>query len=581
MKMGIKKQLLAICLVMATVSVSQFTFSNISVSTLTKSVSQLIQRDMSSLNMLNDMYLSYREIRINLRSLGLPELTDEIAKNHLERTVAAIQKFEELDASYSKLEAYEGQKNLHSKLQLAWGEFKAVGGLALKLYGENNDSAREKLVQVFHIDCPRAAKNLDEALNQLKVFHETQAKLHSDSTLNSSLLINRWMILITCMGLSVGLIFGYLISMKIIRSLQKISAELAEDSLKVGDIVQKLNSASQSLSTASTEQAAALQETASAVEEINSMVHKSSDAAKDSSSASDSSKSKAEHGQEVIQQMVASMGEINSSNDTIMKEITSSNQRISEIVQLIQEIGSKTKVINDIVFQTKLLSFNASVEAARAGEHGKGFAVVAEEVGNLAQMSGNAAKEISTMLDDSVKKVEVIVNDTKHKVDFLMNDAKTTVERGTQIAQECGEVLNDIVGTAAKVSQMVSSIADASLEQSRGVNEISKAIHELNQSTQMNASAANQCAGSAEQLSIQAQSLKHSAEELRVIVTGGTMSATTADSNREPPATHKPQTKKVPKTNAHREARLSVIHSPKQSRGSDQLPDPSEFDEVG
>jgi methyl-accepting chemotaxis protein len=86
-----------------------------------------------------------------------------------------------------------------------------------------------------------------------------------------------------------------------------------------------------------------------------------------------------------------------------------SNDEISSIVKVIAEIGDKTKVINDIVFQTKLLSFNASVEAARAGEQGKGFAVVAEEVGNLATMSGKAAEEISSMLGDSMGKVELIV----------------------------------------------------------------------------------------------------------------------------------------------------------------------------
>lgn len=102
--------------------------------------------------------------------------------------------------------------------------------------------------------------------------------------------------------------------------------------------------------------------------------------------------------------MIHSITEISESNDRIMSQVADGNRKISEIVQVISEIGNKTKVINDIVFQTKLLSFNASVEAARAGEHGKGFAVVAEEVGNLAQMSGNAAKEISDMLNGSVSR---------------------------------------------------------------------------------------------------------------------------------------------------------------------------------
>ena len=77
-----------------------------------------------------------------------------------------------------------------------------------------------------------------------------------------------------------------------------------------------------------------------------------------------------------------------------------------------------------IVFQTKLLSFNASVEAARAGEYGKGFSVVAEEVGNLAQMSGIAAKDISALLQSSVKKVEQIATESKTKIDRLVQNSK-------------------------------------------------------------------------------------------------------------------------------------------------------------
>jgi hypothetical protein len=92
--------------------------------------------------------------------------------------------------------------------------------------------------------------------------------------------------------------------------------------------------------------------------------------------------------------------EIQETNKKLVDDVLEGNRKISEIVELVKEIGNKTKVINDIVFQTKLLSFNASVEAARAGEHGKGFAVVAEEVGNLASMSGQASKEISALLEN-------------------------------------------------------------------------------------------------------------------------------------------------------------------------------------
>jgi methyl-accepting chemotaxis protein len=95
------------------------------------------------------------------------------------------------------------------------------------------------------------------------------------------------------------------------------------------------------------------------------------------------------------------------------------NENMADIVKSIAEIKTKTNVINDIVFQTKLLSFNASVEAARAGEHGKGFAVVAEEVGALAAMSGNASKEIAQLLDGSLSRVTVLADETKQRADGI------------------------------------------------------------------------------------------------------------------------------------------------------------------
>lgn len=96
------------------------------------------------------------------------------------------------------------------------------------------------------------------------------------------------------------------------------------------------------------------------------------------------------------------MREIDSSNKELVKEIERNNTELTKITNMISEINEKTQVINDIVFQTKLLSFNASVEVVRAGEHGKGFAVVAEEVGNLASMSGKASLDISEMLETSI-----------------------------------------------------------------------------------------------------------------------------------------------------------------------------------
>ncbi len=137
-----------------------------------------------------------------------------------------------------------------------------------------------------------------------------------------------------------------------------------------------------------------------------------------------------------IESLVGSIQDLNKGNETIIGEVKRSTDQMKEIVTVISEIGAKTKVINDIVFQTKLLSFNASVEAARAGEQGKGFAVVAEEVGNLAHMSGQAAREITTMLDESIRKVNSISSETQKSLSGLVEANEAQIKRSLRQAQE-------------------------------------------------------------------------------------------------------------------------------------------------
>jgi methyl-accepting chemotaxis protein len=218
--------------------------------------------------------------------------------------------------------------------------------------------------------------------------------------------------------------------------------------------------------------------------------------------------------------MMTAVGEISESTNLIMEAVETSNKEISEIVVLINDISSKTKVINDIVFQTKLLSFNASVEAARAGEHGKGFAVVAEEVGNLAQMSGNAAKEIASMLSDSVGRVEAIVEKTRSKMMTLVQSCREKVDHGSQQASACDKSLSEIHTNVSQVSQMVAEISQAFSEQERGIKQVSTAMNQMDQMTQQNAAVSRQSAEVAQSLKDRAESLRGSVTQLVTIVTG-------------------------------------------------------------
>ncbi|MBE9562856.1 MAG: chemotaxis protein, partial [Proteobacteria bacterium] len=151
-------------------------------------------------------------------------------------------------------------------------------------------------------------------------------------------------------------------------------------------------------------------------------------------------------------------GEVINSTIRAMAEISKSSKKISDIIV----------VIDEIAFQTNLLSLNAAVEAAHAGEQGRGFAVVAAEVRNLAQRSATSAKEIKALIQDSAIKIE----------------------EGTRLVNQSGETLNKIVHASEKVSDIISDIASATKEQSSGIHQINMSIAQMDDMTQQNAALA-------------------------------------------------------------------------------------------
>lgn len=332
-------------------------------------------------------------------------------------------------------------------------------------------------------------------------------------------LIKMILIQLACFTIALFVI-GYYFSSSLSKELSQVVANLIQRSSRLSESSINIAQNSTELSESTTEQAASLQETVSSVDEISAMVSKSSDAAQTFKEVSEQSRGVAQKGKETVAEMILAIDQINESNLEITSEMESNSKEMKEIVRVITEIGNKTKVINDIVFQTKLLSFNASVEAARAGEHGKGFAVVAEEVGNLAQMSGKAADEISKMLNESVKKVETIARDTGVKVEKLIIRGKEKIDQGSRIANQCDQALNLILENVTKVNDMVSEISVASKEQSQGIQEITKAMSQLDQVTQQNASVAQSSSKSSEELSHEAHAVKDIATKLNFIVNG-------------------------------------------------------------
>lgn len=314
--------------------------------------------------------------------------------------------------------------------------------------------------------------------------------------------------------------FSILIGFKISKSVEAITQEVAKNTLNLDEVASKIAAGSVDLSSAATQQASALQESVATIDEIGAMIRKNSEAAQKSKDLSVKSKESAERGQQIVETMLSAMDEISINNAELSNQMHDSNMQLTEITKLIHEISTKTQVINDIVFQTKLLSFNAAVEAARAGEYGYGFAVVADEIGKLAQRSGSAAKEITKMLQDSVGRVEYIIDDTKTKVDKTMVTSKKKINFGVEKARLCQDALSEIYTNVACVDTLVLEITEASKEQSLGVEQFANAMNQLESVTGQNSSVAQSSSAAGEQLRQQSATINSVVKNLNAYING-------------------------------------------------------------
>lgn len=317
---------------------------------------------------------------------------------------------------------------------------------------------------------------------------------------------------------SFAILFALIISICTSRNFkhgtQRISVALKQLAGAVqvnADSSEKLTESSNNLSSVSSQQAAAVQQTVSSLHEINAMSEKNFENIKVSSMKSEEGREQALMGKDSIYKMASTVQEIARSNEEFFQEIKSSNEELKVIIKIISDISERTKVINDIVFQTRLLSFNASVEAARAGEHGKGFAVVAEEVGKLATVSGESARAINTILSGATEQVESIITKMSSRVAELTEKAKNQLASGERITNDCVASLDEIVTNVSELSEMMNEVSMAITEQTKGYSEITKAIGQIDEGV-------HHGLGLSQETSLHAGTLNNQVFELRRIV---------------------------------------------------------------
>jgi len=258
---------------------------------------------------------------------------------------------------------------------------------------------------------------------------------------------------------------------QLVTALARMNASLAEVVSKVRVAANAVATASSQVAAGTTdlsqrteEQASSLEETAASMEELASTVRQNADNAKEADELARNAARRAEQGGAEVGKAVETM-----------TEISRSAQRIADI----------TSVIDAIAFQTNILALNAAVEAARAGEQGRGFAVVAAEVRSLAQRSAQAAKEIKDLIGHSVNEVK----------------------SGTAQVEQAGGTIQALVADVRRVSGLMESIAEASAEQSRGVQQVNKTVTQMDKVVQENASAVQESAAAAQGMRQQAELL--------------------------------------------------------------------------
>ncbi|HWY49645.1 MAG TPA: methyl-accepting chemotaxis protein [Bryobacteraceae bacterium] len=363
-----------------------------------------------------------------------------------------------------------------------------------------------------------SVKSLDALEKSAEELTEQQKKLMQESSASTRQLTylargTAWILLLVSVALASVVFFTV---QQTSQRLRGVAADLAEGAEQITSASSQVASSSQSLAQGASEQAASLEETSASSEEISSMTRQNAGNSQSAAAMMTEVDHRIAQGNRTLEQMVVSM-----------REITSSSDKISKII----------KVIDEIAFQTNILALNAAVEAARAGEAGMGFAVVADEVRNLAQRSAQAAKDTAALIEESIGK---------------SNEGSAKLQQVTQVIQAITE-------SAIKVKTLVDEVNLGSQEQARGINQISKAIAQMDQVTQSTAANAEESASASQEMSAQAEALNNIAQQLRSMVGGdGTEFGSRLRPDRR--AVYRPATKslRAPRPGVGKRARKPV-----------------------
>ncbi|WDP89593.1 MAG: CZB domain-containing protein [Desulfobacter sp.] len=380
------------------------------------------------------------------------------------------------------------------------------------VYGEKVETARKQALEIFKTDTvPRLAETRDllrkigDRAAQLLGGYENAAQIYATRTapslkqvqlllgelreeaaeniltdkamLDAAMGTKRNVAIISVIAVFTGLGLAFIIARGIVNILNRISDDLDQGAAQVASASGQISASSQSLAEGSSSQAASLEQTSSSLEEMASMTRMNAENAGNADGLTRTSLASVKDAMSAMEELTRSMD-----------EITKASEDTSRII----------KTIDEIAFQTNLLALNAAVEAARAGEAGAGFAVVADEVRNLAIRAADAAKDTSELIETTTRKVG----------------------RGAELARETNTAFVKVQENTGKTAELMAEISGASREQSKGIDQVTIAVSEMDKVTQQNAANSEESASAAEEMSAQAEQMKEIVGQLVKIVGG-------------------------------------------------------------
>ena len=495
--------LLAMIMVMCVVGL-------VSLANINDSVDTLTQRSLTKERLINDWA---RNIQTGVtRTTAIAKSADaSLAGFFTEEAAASTRNSSALQQKIEPLIETDEEKALWQGIGKARADYLRTRDGIFKAKQEGNVEAANK---IFTQEFLPATRQFIDNINRLSALQRADIDARAVEIEASYGNANLWMIVIGSIAVVCGLLMSVLLTRSITRplsdavrvartvaandltsaivvrsrdeigqlmmALESMNANLAATVARIRTGVDSIASASGEIAAGNTDlssrteqQAASLEETAASMEQLSSTVKQNADSAKQANQLAAAASETASRGGATVSEVVSTMN-----------AISASSVKISDIVS----------VIDGIAFQTNILALNAAVEAARAGEQGKGFAVVAAEVRTLAQRSAQAAKEIKVLIEDTVQKIG----------------------QGSGSAERAGATMQEIVSSVQRVTDIMGEIAAASAEQADGIEQVNRAVAQMDEVTQQNAALVEEAAAAAGSMQDQSADLTRAVSAFRL-----------------------------------------------------------------